>query len=189
LLQFGILLVRDVDEVAASAPRPNTALKLWHVLRVAAQNKRAQAIQCCEVVVAVVGTNDGLAIGLYEVNAPQVFVLLEVQQDAGHGGILGQLPVFVRALVVDGNWSARDCVHVFHQRNVRSPRLRRYRLFAMPSCNIEATLWTHVEFAQAALERQRGLRFSTQTAAYGDLHAAEMSGEDTNQLVLSARES
>jgi hypothetical protein len=58
----------------------------------------------------------------------------------------------------------------------RNPRCRlwRYRLFAMPSCNVEATLRTHVEFAQAALERQRGLRCSTQTPAHGDLHAAEL---------------
>jgi hypothetical protein len=58
-------------------------------------------------------------------------------------------------------------------RNPRS-RLWRYRLFAMPSCNVEATLRTHVEFAQAALERQRGFRCSTQTAASGDSHAAAL---------------
>src|SRR6202044_1709561 len=105
---------RNVDKIAASTPRPNAALELWHVLRVAAQNKRAQTIQGCEVIVAVVGTNDGLAIGLDEVNAPLILVLLEVQQDAGHGGIVGPLAACGGCLVVDGSWSARDCVRVFH---------------------------------------------------------------------------
>jgi hypothetical protein len=64
------LFVRDVDEVAASVPSPNAALEFWHVLRIASHKKRAQPIQGGEAKVVGWGTNDGPAIGLYEVNAP-----------------------------------------------------------------------------------------------------------------------
>jgi hypothetical protein len=91
MLDLRILLVRQIDEVAASVPIPNPAFELWQVLRVAAQYKRAKTIQGGEVIVAGLGTNGGPAISLYEMNAPQALVMLEVQQNAGHGRIVGWL--------------------------------------------------------------------------------------------------
>jgi len=37
--------------------------------------------------------------------------VIKVQQDAGHGGIVEAAGRLERALVVDGPWSARDCVY------------------------------------------------------------------------------
>ena len=41
-------------------------------------------------------TNDGPAIAFYEVNSPQIFVVVKVHPDVGHGRIVGRLPVWDR---------------------------------------------------------------------------------------------
>jgi hypothetical protein len=55
-------------------------------------------------------TNASLAVGFNEVNTPEIAVMLEVEQDAVHGGIVGQQTADAASLVVDGFWSAKGCV-------------------------------------------------------------------------------
>ena len=81
--QFCILLIRQADVVAAPASCANAALKLWHVLRVAAHNEGPQTVQCGEAIASGLRTDRGSAIGLKEANPPQTIVAIEVHQDAG----------------------------------------------------------------------------------------------------------
>jgi hypothetical protein len=84
-VQLPILLFRQIDEIAATAPSPHAVLELRHVLRVAAQHERAKTVQGCEAVIPRLWADKGSAICLYEVNPPEAGVAVEVHQDAGHG--------------------------------------------------------------------------------------------------------
>jgi hypothetical protein len=106
-VQLPILLFRQIDEIAASPPCPNAVLEGIHTFRVAAQHERAKPVQGSETKVASLWADKGSAICLYEVNPPEAGVAVEVHQDAGHCQIVGPLPAWSDALVVDGNWSAR----------------------------------------------------------------------------------
>src|SRR5271170_2409021 len=92
LPQLCVLLIRDVDIVHASAPGTHAVLKLIHVLWIAADNERAQTVQGGEVVITGWGTDGSLAISFHEANPPQASIAVKVEQDAGHGRIVGRLP-------------------------------------------------------------------------------------------------
>jgi hypothetical protein len=92
LPQLRVLLIRDVDIVDASAPGTHATLETVHVLRVAADNERAQTIQGSEVVITGWETDGSLAISFHEANPPQASIAVKVEQDARHGRIVGRLP-------------------------------------------------------------------------------------------------
>jgi hypothetical protein len=68
--QFCILIIAQIDVFAAPAPCANAALKLWHVLRVAAHNEGPQTVQCGEAIISGLWAYQGSAILLHEINPP-----------------------------------------------------------------------------------------------------------------------
>lgn len=108
---LGVLLICEIDVVAAPVPSPNAALELCDVFRVASQDKGAQAVDSGKMKVSGLPAYGGPAISLYEVDTPEFAIVLEIQQHAGHSGIVGQQTTGPGSLVVDGNRSPRGCGH------------------------------------------------------------------------------
>ena len=91
LPQVGVLLISEMHIVAAPAPSTNAPLELSHVFRVASQDKGTQPFNGSEMKVFGLAAHGGSAVTLYEVDHPEFTVLLEIEQDTVHGGIVGPL--------------------------------------------------------------------------------------------------
>jgi hypothetical protein len=84
LFQLRILFISEVHVVTTPTPCTDAAIKLCDVFWVATHHESPQTLQGCEVIGARLWAYEGLAVGFYEVHRPQISIVLEIEQDAGH---------------------------------------------------------------------------------------------------------
>lgn len=85
--QLPILLISQVNVLASPRPRSDRMIETLQrgIFGLTACHERPEAVQRVELEIARSRAEAGAAVVLYEVNVPAVAVVVEVQQNAGHG--------------------------------------------------------------------------------------------------------